>query len=338
MPKISVALIFFAVLCLLAASLWKKRQDSAAVTPFLVVAVLSAAQALLVSLRWDFGLTLLRVPQVLVASAMPSIAWIAFRAVTSGRAMVQGASIVHAVPSFLVLLTITAMPDAIDIVLICTFLTYGTLFLRLALSDDTSFSIMALEGVFDMRRGVWLLAFTMLGSATVDLLVLLDFMRGGGQHAALLIGLGNLAWLMALGVSVVLGSSTLPAVVEEANSEQNAAPHQEDHQIALEIQNLLVQTTLAKDPNLTLSRLARRLGVSARAVSSAINRVHGKNVSQYINDIRIAEACKLLQKADVSITQVIYECGFQTKSNFNREFLRVTGRTPRDWRKTFKTS
>ncbi|WP_377845214.1 helix-turn-helix domain-containing protein [Bosea sp. UC22_33] len=57
----------------------------------------------------------------------------------------------------------------------------------------------------------------------------------------------------------------------------------------------------------------------------------GKNVSQYINDFRVAEACRLLP-AKRSVTMAMLEAGFQTKSNFNREFRRVTGLSPAAWR------
>ncbi|WP_345770921.1 AraC family transcriptional regulator [Brucella intermedia] len=58
----------------------------------------------------------------------------------------------------------------------------------------------------------------------------------------------------------------------------------------------------------------------------------GQNVSRFINDYRIAEACRRLEKDDISITTVMFESGFQTKSNFNREFRRVTSLSPADWR------
>lgn len=41
---------------------------------------------------------------------------------------------------------------------------------------------------------------------------------------------------------------------------------------------------------------------------------------------------RLLNETDLSITAAMMESGFQTKSNFNREFLRVAGMTPREYR------
>jgi AraC-like DNA-binding protein len=333
MPKLSTALILFAALSFLTANLWLKRRDKLSASPFLGVAALAALQALFVSLRWDYGLAQIRVPQVLLAAALPSAAWLSFRAATSGGSLFAWKNMLHAIPLVLVALALIALPDAIDIVLALTFLIYGGNFLRLALAGDISFDQTALEGVFDMRRALWLLAFIMLGSAIMDVIVYLDFLRVGGQHAAQLIGIGNMIWLLALAVSVLLGSTTSPVTDDDVQDEQPVLPEVGDHKVAEAIQKLLTETGLAKNPGLTLSRLARRAGLPARAVSSAINRVHGRNVSQYINDIRIAEACRLLKQTDASITQAIYASGFQTKSNFNREFLRVTGKTPREWRK-----
>ncbi|WP_245425359.1 helix-turn-helix domain-containing protein [Phyllobacterium brassicacearum] len=58
----------------------------------------------------------------------------------------------------------------------------------------------------------------------------------------------------------------------------------------------------------------------------------GMSVSQYVNDYRVKEACRLLAGTDEPITRIMFDAGFQTKSNINREFLRVTGTSPKAWR------
>jgi AraC-like DNA-binding protein len=60
--------------------------------------------------------------------------------------------------------------------------------------------------------------------------------------------------------------------------------------------------------------------IPARQISAAINRLAAKNVSQYVNEHRIAAACRLLAETDRPVATIIFEVGFQTKSNFNREF------------------
>ena len=89
---------------------------------------------------------------------------------------------------------------------------------------------------------------------------------------------------------------------------------------------------LYKDVDLNLGRIARRLGLPARQVSSAINRIHGSSVSQYVNNQRIDEARRLLTTTDEPIIRIMFDAGFLSKSNFNREFLRITGLSPKAWR------
>lgn len=107
----------------------------------------------------------------------------------------------------------------------------------------------------------------------------------------------------------------------------------EHRRLATDLDRLMSEKRLWSDPDLNLARLARRLGSPARAVSEAVNRVHGISVSHYVNNHRIEEACRLLTDTDMPVTRILFEAGFVTKSNFNREFLRVTGQNPSDWRR-----
>ncbi len=91
-------------------------------------------------------------------------------------------------------------------------------------------------------------------------------------------------------------------------------------------------TRIYTDSNLTLARLARRLSVPVRDVSNAINRTTGENFSRYINGFRIRHAQVALRETELSITEVMFEAGFVSKSSFNTEFRRITGRTPSQFR------
>jgi AraC-like DNA-binding protein len=92
----------------------------------------------------------------------------------------------------------------------------------------------------------------------------------------------------------------------------------------------MVADRLYLDPDLTLARIARRLHVPVKQLSAAVNRSRGENVSRLINGFRIRHACERLV-ADESVTAAVFNSGFNTKSNFNREFLRVTGGTPSEF-------
>ena len=53
---------------------------------------------------------------------------------------------------------------------------------------------------------------------------------------------------------------------------------------------------------------------------------------EYVNLVRIDKACNLIQKQDLSMEDVCYRVGYQTPSTFNRNFKRLTGMTPYQWK------
>lgn len=54
---------------------------------------------------------------------------------------------------------------------------------------------------------------------------------------------------------------------------------------------------------------------------------------EYLNEIRVANACKYLIETDLGISEIAYECGYKTASNFNKLFKKLTGTTPKEYRK-----
>jgi len=106
------------------------------------------------------------------------------------------------------------------------------------------------------------------------------------------------------------------------------------HEITSLLDAKIRQDRLYLDPELTLSKLTRKLGIPAKKISIAVNQVHEKNISKIINGYRIEHAKHSLDTSQDTITQIFMNSGFQTKSNFNREFSRVVGMTPSEYRKS----
>ena len=62
-----------------------------------------------------------------------------------------------------------------------------------------------------------------------------------------------------------------------------------------------------------------------------------KSFSQYLNEIRIRHACKLLIEGELQISDICYQSGFNTFTNFNRQFKLFTQTTPSDFMKKYET-
>ena len=88
------------------------------------------------------------------------------------------------------------------------------------------------------------------------------------------------------------------------------------------------------DPELTVARLARQLGLPQRSVSETVNDQFAMSVSRWINGWRIVEAQRLIHATpERPLVELMLDCGFQTRSNFNKTFKDLTGETPSAWRK-----
>ncbi|HEV2081662.1 MAG TPA: AraC family transcriptional regulator [Brevundimonas sp.] len=88
-----------------------------------------------------------------------------------------------------------------------------------------------------------------------------------------------------------------------------------------------------RQPDLTLSGLARKLGTNAGYLSRAVNEGLGVNFSTFVNDLRSDEVAeRLLAGSDEGVLDLALEAGFASKASFNRAFLARHGVTPRQMR------
>ena len=62
-----------------------------------------------------------------------------------------------------------------------------------------------------------------------------------------------------------------------------------------------------------------------------------KTYSQFLNEIRILNACKMLVNTNQTITEICYETGYNNISHFNRQFKLITGMTAKDYAKKYLT-
>lgn len=62
-----------------------------------------------------------------------------------------------------------------------------------------------------------------------------------------------------------------------------------------------------------------------------------KTFVQFVNEVRVGHACKLITNGKNQIASLAYDCGFNSLSNFNRFFKEVKGVTPREYRKMIDT-
>ncbi len=87
----------------------------------------------------------------------------------------------------------------------------------------------------------------------------------------------------------------------------------------------------------TLDDIAAAVHISKQYLCSAVKKEMNLTVSDYLNEVRINNACELLRLTNKKITDVAAECGYNSSIYFGRVFKQIVNMTPSEYRKYVKT-
>ncbi|MEO8961073.1 MAG: AraC family transcriptional regulator [Ginsengibacter sp.] len=80
--------------------------------------------------------------------------------------------------------------------------------------------------------------------------------------------------------------------------------------------------------NISLSTISAISNLAPQSFCRLFKKKTGKSFVAYLNELRVAEACKYLTGTDWTIAEIAYNSGFKTVSNFNKLFKSITGTNP----------
>jgi AraC-like DNA-binding protein len=83
---------------------------------------------------------------------------------------------------------------------------------------------------------------------------------------------------------------------------------------------------------LSLRNVAKAVSTSANHLSEKFKQVTGINFVEYVARTRFEKACKLLRDADLRVSEIAFAVGFQSLSQFNRVFKKLSGKSPSAYR------
>jgi AraC-like DNA-binding protein len=320
LPALPIPLIVALILATFGLRAWLRGETP---RPLLALIALCALQSAIVAGRLYYGIEGLSWVQPVLALAIPPLAWLAFTAAT--RRPLAMHDLWHVTPPAGGVALRLIAPQLLDTAIIAVFLLYGSSIL-LTLSRTTDITHARLgAGERPMRLWRWV-GISLILSSLSDVLIIAAVIAGHQAWIGWLITLFSTASLAAIGALML--TEDLASVAEADEFPRMAS--EVDADLDARLTALMAEKQLWRDPDLTLARIARRMGVPAKALSAAVNRVRGENISRVINGWRIAYASVRLAEG-VSVTEAMLDAGFNTKSNFNREFLRVQGQSPSSW-------
>jgi AraC-like DNA-binding protein len=333
---VSFLLIILAVVLLL-----RFKEQAKYSSLFLAVC---AATTAMVGLRWMFNWPIMSIIQPLLAALIPVLAWFCFTQTNTERPNLSHKHFIGPGSVLFAVITQSLWSPPLDELITAIYLIYGIALVRYS-KQDTLLINVSLSHWDGVRRAEKIAGYMLLFSALIDTSISLDFTLNHGRFSLYILTLGHLILLPMLSIAVVTVSVYIPksepitiASEIETIDKLELHPNQvmsddQAQQIVQSLHTLMSEKHAYLDPELTLSKISRKLSIPAKQISIAVNLVHTKNISKLINEYRIDHAKQTLLTSDDTITQIFMNSGFQTKSNFNREFSRITGTTPSAFRK-----
>ena len=106
--------------------------------------------------------------------------------------------------------------------------------------------------------------------------------------------------------------------------------------IAQKLDALMEQEKLYTKGDLKLQEVADRLDLGTHALSQAINVAKGKKFTDYLNELRVEEAIRLMKSLEyqhVKLLAIALDAGFNNKTSFLNAFKKYTGQSPSEYRK-----
>lgn len=258
-----------------------------------------------------------------LAIVLPPMIYLHLRAVTHPEIHVQWADLPHlAAPTALLLLR-TLQPDGpyLDAAIISSQAFYSALaFIRITAQTPST------------RRWKLAVCAWLLAMAIADLLVMAELSGNDtlAQSRSLMVMIaGSAIFLVYFLLTSLHRTGPLSWIVSRIRRVNSATDT-----VAARLEEHMTIARPWLDADLTVARLARQIGLPQRSVSETVNDQFETSVSRWINGWRIAEAQRLIRAApDRPLVELMLDCGFQTRSNFNKAFKDVAGETPSAWRK-----
>ncbi|MFB9079851.1 helix-turn-helix domain-containing protein [Flavobacterium procerum] len=105
----------------------------------------------------------------------------------------------------------------------------------------------------------------------------------------------------------------------------------------LALKNYMTEKEPFLDPSLTIQELSNQIDIPVRDLSILINHHIDQHFFDFVNEYRIQKAMNILKnplKSDLTVLEILYEVGFNSKSSFNTYFKKYTNLTPTAYRNT----
>jgi len=125
-------------------------------------------------------------------------------------------------------------------------------------------------------------------------------------------------------------------VSEEKNKEQSSQDESLYNEELSKLRQFMADEKPFLNPSLTIQDISKHIEIPVRDLSLLINHQLGQHFYDFVNTYRIESAMEILRdtsRSELTILEILYEVGFNSKSSFNTAFKKHTNCTPTAYRK-----
>lgn len=126
--------------------------------------------------------------------------------------------------------------------------------------------------------------------------------------------------------------SDSPAAEQERTDEKILLPDLDSWK--QQIETLMLSDKLYENPELSITDISTKLNTHSKRISQVINQGFGMNFNDFINRYRVEAVVDKMNEGghlNQTLLSLAFECGFNSKSTFNRAFKRTIGMSPNEY-------
>ncbi|WPU91414.1 ABC transporter permease [Mucilaginibacter sabulilitoris] len=165
---------------------------------------------------------------------------------------------------------------------------------------------------------------------------IIGFLNHNNQTTPVFYPLCLLLAVLAIGAAgMVILRPEINSPADEPYFLKLTSPDESRHK-ATWLKNMVKIDAYYKDPELSLTSLAEKLGLTTHELSRIINAVLKTSFNDFINAYRVADVARKMQDPafdHLTLQGIAYDSGFNSPSTFHRAFKQLTGKTPAEYKK-----
>jgi len=192
-----------------------------------------------------------------------------------------------------------------------------------------------------VERNVFYLKFLIYDFMIVWGINIISFYTDFGQPWSYILWVITVLNIFFIANAVVYQGLKFPETFQDESDikqkyEKNPLSNEEKEEYIKKLKEYMESNKPYLKPTLSLSELANELKMPSFVLSQVLNITAKQNFYEFINNYRIQESKRLLTSStenNKTILEILYKCGFNSKSVFNSAFRKYTNMTPSEFKK-----